>query len=160
MTIITAGRPAHRTANRPMASVSELRAVANMTPEIYQALLPWVTVWPQEPEPLNIHTAPAMVLRSINDDKNLSPLSDADGESLVQYRERMAFEDVDDFWPIRHLAAKETKWAGSRSCWARNPPTSCCGPKWRLPSRNMRLYSVLQRSNRQVEALVRASASL
>ncbi len=43
--------PAYRAANRAMSSVSELRAVANMTPEIYQALLPWVTVWPQEPTP-------------------------------------------------------------------------------------------------------------
>ncbi len=41
--------PAYRAANRPMSSVSELRAVAHMTPEIYRALLPWVTVWPQEP---------------------------------------------------------------------------------------------------------------
>ena len=53
--------PAYRSANRPMASVSELRAVANITPELYRALEPWVTVWPQQPAPLNIHTAPATV---------------------------------------------------------------------------------------------------
>src|SRR5690606_2843760 len=66
--------PAYRAANRPMASVSELRAVAYVTPAIYRALQPYVTVWPQEPEPgsLNIHTAPAMVLRSLNIDGDLN----------------------------------------------------------------------------------------
>jgi general secretion pathway protein K len=82
--------PAHRTANRPMASVSELRAVAYITPEIYAALRPYITVWPQSPSTLNIHTAPALVLRSINGDKDFSPLSDSDAESLVSYREDTA----------------------------------------------------------------------
>ena len=33
-------------ANRALASVSELRSVRGMTPEIYEALAPLVTVWP------------------------------------------------------------------------------------------------------------------
>src|SRR5690606_14274628 len=55
--------PAYRAANRPMASVSELRAVAGMTPALFQALQPLVTVWPREgaQSTLNIHTAPPPV---------------------------------------------------------------------------------------------------
>jgi general secretion pathway protein K len=152
--------PAHRAANRPMASVSELRAVANMTPEIYQALLPWVTVWPQDPKPLNIHTAPEMLLRSINDEKNLSPLSKADGESLAQFREENGFEDVGDLLDHPAFGGRGDKMGGIKGLLDQNSSYFLLRAEVEVAERNMRLYSVLHRSNRQVEALVRASASL
>lgn len=152
--------PAHRAANRAMASVSELRAVANMTPEIYQALQAWVTVWPQEPEPLNIHTAPQMVLRSINDDKNLSPLSAADGEALVQYREETGFKDVGDLFEHPAFGGRGDNMSGIRGLLSQNSSYFLLRAEVEVAERNMRLYSVLHRSNRLVEAQVRASASL
>ena len=152
--------PAHRTANRPMASASELRAVANMTPEIYAALLPWVTVWPQEPATLNIHTAPEMVLRSLNDDGNLNPLSAADGESLALYREETGFSDIDDFIAQPAFAGRGDKMLKIRSLLGQESSYFLLRAEVEVAERNMRLYSVLQRSNRQVGALVRANASL
>ena len=45
-------------ANRPLASVSELRAVQGMTVKVYRALAPLVTVWPERAGKLNILTCP------------------------------------------------------------------------------------------------------
>jgi general secretion pathway protein K len=152
--------PAHRAANRPMASASELRAVANMTADIYQALLPWVTVWPQIPAPLNIHTAPATVLRSINVDKNLSPLTEADALSLVDYRENAGFTDVDDFLANAVFGAKPEQMAGIKGILGQASSYFLLRAEVEVADSNMRLYSVLQRSQRSITALARANGSL
>jgi general secretion pathway protein K len=152
--------PAYRAANRPMVSVSELRAVAYMTPEIYQALLPWVTVWGPIPAQLNIHTAPAMVLRSINADKDRSPLSAAEGQTLAEYREEVGFKDLNDFLANPVFEGRREKMAGVRALLGQNTEYFLLDATAEVADRNMRLYSVLYRHNRQIETLVRASGSL
>ena len=152
--------PAYRTANGPIASVSELRAVAYMTPEIYQAVLPWVTVWPQSPTALNIHTAPAMVLRSINADNNLSPLSDADAQALVDYRENSGFADVDDFLGNEVFGDKQEQMAGIKALLGQESSYFLLQAEVEVADRNMRLYSVLERRGRRISAVARAGGSL
>ncbi|MFL3654642.1 MAG: type II secretion system minor pseudopilin GspK [Halioglobus sp.] len=152
--------PAYRTANRSMSSVSELRAVAYMTPEIYQALLPWVTVWPEQPATLNIHTAPAMVLRSINAKGVLSPLTEAEGESLVQYREETGFEDKTDFQANPVFEGKRDNMKEVAALLGQNSTYFLLRAEVEVAGRNMRLYSVLNRSNRTIAAVARASGSL
>ncbi|MEZ5573981.1 MAG: type II secretion system minor pseudopilin GspK [Halioglobus sp.] len=152
--------PSYRAANRPMASVSELRAVANMTPEIYQALQPWVTVWPAEPAKLNIHTAPAMVLRSINADKDLSPLSEAEGESLAEYRKDVGFKDINDFFANPVFDGKRENVAGVKNVLTQSSAYFLLSAEAEVAGRNMRLYSVLHRGNRRIDAVARASGSL
>jgi general secretion pathway protein K len=155
--------PAYRTANRPMASPSELLAVANMTPEIYQALLPWITVWPETAEPLNIHTAPAMILRTINVPDDLSPLSEADGESLASYREEEGFADIKDFLanPVFEGKDKQKLQELARGgLLGQSTSYFLLSAELELADRNMRLYSVLQRRDRRISALARASGSL
>jgi general secretion pathway protein K len=152
--------PAYRAANRKMSSVSELRAVANMTPEIYQALLPWVTVWPQEPKLLNINTAPAMVLRSINADKDLSPLSEGEGESLAEYRDETGFKDKTDFLANPVFEGRRDKMTGIVELLGGQTSYFLLQAEVEVAGRNMRLYSVLDRSNRKISALARASGSL
>lgn len=152
--------PAYRTANRAMASVSELQAVANVTPEIYRALEPLVTVWPQTPAPLNIHTAPATVLRSINADDELQPLGEAEGEALVQRRGENGFVDVDDFLSSPEFAGKEEQLSKVRSLLGQDSSYFLLTAQVKVADRNMRLYSVLQRSGRQINALARAAGSL
>jgi general secretion pathway protein K len=152
--------PAHRTANRPMASVSELRAVAYMTPEIYRAVRPWVAVWPQSSATLNIHTAPAMVLRSINADNDLSPLSEADGQSLVDYRGNSGFADVDDFLGNAVFGDKSEQMTGIKALLGQSSSYFLLQAEVEVADRNMRLYSVLERSKRRVTAMARASGSL
>lgn len=152
--------PAYRAANRPMASVSELRAVANVTPALYRALEPWVTVWPREPggASLNIHTAPATVLRSIND--TLSPLSEDEGEQLVQYRQEAGFTDKREFLEHPVFQGKEGMEAVANELLGESSSYFLLSAQAELAGRNMRLYSVLERRNRRVAALARAGGSL
>jgi general secretion pathway protein K len=153
--------PAYRAANRPMSSVSELRAVAHMTPEIYQALAPWVTVWPQEPAPLNINTAPAMVLRSINADKDLSPLSEVEGEALLESRPESGFADKEEFITNAVFAGKGENMTGIKELLGQKSSYFLLQAEVEVAGRNMRLYSVLERSsNRKISAIARASGSL
>lgn len=153
--------PSYRAANRPMTSTSELLAVANMTPEIYRALLPWVTVWPQTPAKLNIHTAPAMVLRSLNAEKDLSPLSEAEGELLEEYRMEAGFVDLNDFLANPVFEGRREQMARIKTdLLTQSSEYFLLDAVAEVAGRNLRLYSVLHRHNRQVEALVRASGSL
>ena len=151
--------PGYRAANRAMASVSELRAVAGVTPELYRALEPWVTVWPQQPATLNIHTAGTMVLRSINVDDDLSPLSVADGEALLaqQRPPGPGFADMDDFFASAVFASKQEQMERIKPLLGESSSTFLLSAEVEVADRRMRLYSVLQRSGRQVSALARGS---
>ena len=152
--------PAYRTANRPMASVSELRAVAYVTPEIYGALRDLVTVWPQTPGLINIHTAPEPVLRSINADDDLTPLSGADGQALLQQREESGFVDIEDFLSHPVFAERREKMEKVQPLLGEVSSCFLLEAQVEVADRNMRLYSVLERKQRSVTALVRAAGSL
>ncbi len=152
--------PAYRSANRPMSSVSELRAVANVTPQLYRALEPWVSVWPQQAAPLNIHTAPAMVLRSINADGDLSPLSADEGQALLAQREAQGFADLEDFLASPVFANRQEQMAGIKALLGEETSWFLLAAEVEVADQRMRLYSVLQRSGRQVSAIARASGSL
>lgn len=153
--------PAYRAGNRPMASVSELRAVAYMTPEIYQALAPWVTVWPQSGTfKININTAPAMVLRTLNADKDLTPLSEAEGESLAEYRAEAGFQDVNDFLANAVFEGRRDNMAEIKQALDKQSSYFMLEALVEVAGRNMRLYSVLHRHNRQIDTLARAGGSL
>ncbi len=149
--------PAYRSANRPMASVSELRAVANMTPEIYRALESRVSVWPQQPAPLNIHTASATVLRSINADDDLSPLTAADGQALVAQRQTAGFANIDEFLASPVFTGKMEQ---VKALLGESTNYFLLSAEVKVADRRMRLYSVLRRNGRHVGALARASGSL
>lgn len=89
--------PMGRAANGPIASPSELMWVKGMTREIYRALAPLVTVWPNEGSkmnPLNLNTASAQVLRSLGDPKlSAEPLSDSEVDFLLQLRSDKKYID-------------------------------------------------------------------
>jgi general secretion pathway protein K len=149
--------PAHRAANMPMASVTELRAVANVTPELYCALRPLVTVWPKQPAALNIHTAPATVLRSINSDDFLDPLSQADAEALVAQRQEPGFADVAEFLDHPVLAGLDLDGVngllGDTSSWF------LLAASVEVADRTTNLYSVLRRERRQIQSVTRYAAA-
>lgn len=83
--------PPYRAANRPMASVSELRLVKGFTAEAVAKLAPYVCALPV-PTAINVNTAPDLVLQSL-----LPDLSAADVKQLVEAREQEAFASVEDF---------------------------------------------------------------
>ena len=154
----SARTPAYRPANRPMRSVSELRAVANVTPELYAQLEPLVTVWPQLPATLNVHTAPVALLRALNSDGNLQPLSAADGEALLRWRQERGFADIADLLaqpvfadgPFDELLPLLGESSGYFLLSARAA----------IADREQRLYSVLRREARQVSVLARVRGAL
>lgn len=150
--------PSYRPANRPMASVSELLAVANMTPEIYQALRPVVTVWPETPVGINIHTAPLPVLRALNSSGNLQPLSRGDAESLLQLREETGFASLEEFLQLPPFAGEDS--TSIAALLGESSSYFLLVSRVEIADREQRLYSVLRREARQIDVLQRANVSL
>ncbi len=150
--------PPYRTGNRRMLSVSELRLVAYMTPELYLAIEPYLTVW-GDGATINIHTAPAPVLRTINAANNLSPLSLEEGEALVAQREEEPFESVQALLdgPVlggSEIAPELLARLGETSSWFLYSGTV------EVADRVTRLYSVLRREGQVVQAMVRSSGTI
>ncbi|HEX4896387.1 MAG TPA: type II secretion system minor pseudopilin GspK [Solimonas sp.] len=57
--------PSYRVANRPMTSVSELLAVKDVTPEVFQKLRPAICVLPQTGTTINVNTAVEPLMRAL-----------------------------------------------------------------------------------------------
>lgn len=83
--------PPYRAANRPMASISELRLVQGFTDEAMQVLEPHVTALP-EPTAINVNTATAEVLMALHPD-----MTAAGVDLLMADREQKPFEKLSDF---------------------------------------------------------------
>ncbi|MBV61140.1 type II secretion system minor pseudopilin GspK [Abyssibacter profundi] len=81
--------PPYRAANRPFASVSELRLVDGVTPALYAALEPLVTALPEETT-ININTAPPALLLALS--ANPSP---GDIAAFVENRAEQPAESLD-----------------------------------------------------------------
>lgn len=153
--------PAYRAANAEMQSISELRAIANMRPEVYLALRPFVTVWPTNPVAINIHTAPLTILRAINSSGDLQPLSVEAGQSLLEQRNDVGFESVAELFKapgFNGIAAESL-----------TPMSSLLGTtssyflltsSVEIADRVQRLYSVLHRQERDISVLQRENAAL
>ena len=150
--------PAYRPSNRPLASVSELRAVKGFTPEIYRALVPWVSVWPSEPSELNIHTAPITLLRTLNTDDQLEPLPLFDAQRLSDLRSAGEFSDLDTFLAdpvfsggvtdeLRTILGETSDWFLLRA-------------QVEIAGREQRLYSVLERDGQRVVSRYRSLGEL
>ncbi len=81
----------YRAANRPLASLSELRLVEGMTPQIYAELLPNISLYPAETA-INVNTAPLAVLLSLSEQ-----MTAAQAQALMEQRLKEPFETVDAF---------------------------------------------------------------
>ena len=139
-----------------ISSVSELRAVANITPEIYEALEDLVIALPETSTTLNIHTASPTLLRSINTDKELSPLSEDEGEGL----RTEGFENLSGLLGNPIFAAKKDKMSGIKGLLDEKSDYFLLEAEVEVAGREMRLYSVLERRNRKVGAIARGNGSL
>ncbi|WP_232425975.1 type II secretion system minor pseudopilin GspK [Teredinibacter turnerae] len=80
--------------NGLMASVTELNLIRGMTPALYEKLLPLVIALPEN-QPLNVNTVPVEILRTLNRQDDLYPLSIEDGDVFVQNRGE--YKNVEDF---------------------------------------------------------------
>ncbi|MBI5450370.1 MAG: type II secretion system minor pseudopilin GspK [Gammaproteobacteria bacterium] len=81
----------YRCANRPMASVSELRLVEGISPEDYQVLSKHVTVL-EGHQPVNVNSAGAEVLQAV-----VEGLTPADAQQIITERKDKPFDTVDSF---------------------------------------------------------------
>ena len=149
--------PPYRPANQPMASVSELRAVSGMTREIYRALAPHVTVWPKEGAKLNILTASATVLRSINGAGQLMPLSVDAGARLIEARQQGLISDVGS---LLEDSAFSGDTSGLSSLLTQTSDWFLLSASVEIAEREMQLYSVLQRENTQITSHYRTRGEL
>jgi len=98
--------PAYRAANRPFASVSELRLVAGFDAKAYRALAPFVAALPA-PTAINVNTAPLPVLQCL-----AAGLSEADAKALAAGRGDQGYASVADFLQQPAFAGRRVDGAG------------------------------------------------
>lgn len=80
--------PPYRAPHRLMVSVSELRLVKGVTPDIYNALLPYIIALPETTK-ININDAEAPVLMSLS-----KTLSRESADNLVKARKQNPLSDI------------------------------------------------------------------
>lgn len=100
----------YRAANQLMLSPSELGAVKGMTPELYAALLPYVTALPQTGTKINVNTAPLPVLASLSENPgNLQAFMKARLSKPAENISELAKSDVFGLAPdLQNLADVRT----------------------------------------------------
>jgi general secretion pathway protein K len=86
--------PPYRAPHRPIQSISELRLVKGMTPELFHALSRYITALP-EVTPININTASAPVLMTAS-----STLPLASAKTLALQARANPFTDTAKFWSL------------------------------------------------------------
>ncbi len=83
----------YRAADRPIADVSELRLLLEMTPEAYGVLSPFVAALPASGTTVNVNTAPAPVIAALAETLTLES-----AEALVAARDQgSVYESVTQF---------------------------------------------------------------
>ncbi len=98
--------PGYRAANRPFVSPTELRLVKGVDAKAYAKLEPFITALPGY-APINVNTAPAVILQALAPD-----LSQSDAERLVADRGEKGYASVEDFLRHEVLAGQQIESAG------------------------------------------------
>lgn len=88
--------PPYRPANRPAQSTSELRLLADMSPELFNALESHVSAWPPGGSAINVNTATRPVLASLAPE-GLQPLDVQSVDQLAEAQVNEGFNDVAGF---------------------------------------------------------------
>lgn len=101
--------PAYRAANQRFTSVSELRLIEGMTEEAYRSLLPHVTALPVSGAGINVNTATAAVIASLDNELTL-----AQGMAILEKRAEEPFQTVQDFLALPEFAGLGLESSGLR----------------------------------------------
>jgi len=135
--------PAYAPADAPFVSVSSLRLVKGVTPQVYARLAPYVSALPVATS-LNINTAPAPVLAAV-----VPQLTLAKAKVLVEQRGNNGFSSIADFKDAVHRKIDFP--LSLKSSYFLLSVTTTIG------STQLSLYSVLYRGEQdQVQAIVRS----
>jgi type II secretory pathway component PulK len=108
---------------------------------------------------INVNTASAAVLRTLNSAGNLRPLSQQEGNSLAEERGEQGFENTEALLASSILEGRELSQELRDSLTLRSEYFLFIA-EVDVADRISRLYSVLHRQQNSVQALVRASGSL
>ena len=84
--------PPYRAANRPMASVDELRLVRGFDAKTVAALLPYVIVLPVATNDINVNTAPPAVLAALVPGLGLTT-----AQGIAEDRSKTPYKTIEDF---------------------------------------------------------------
>ncbi len=139
--VYTSQLPPYRTGNWPMMSPSELMNLPGFGADRYRKIAPYVTALPTATAPINICTAPALVLESLAD--NLNGEYSGSPEVLANSRKSGCFPDATAFRNI----------VGAKSIGAINGRFGTNSQYFRLTTRvtlgttEFTLYSLLLRGN-------------
>lgn len=148
----------YRAANRPLASVSELRAVKGMTDPLYRALAPHVSVWPEENAAINWRTATLPVIRAMNADDVLEPMPVLEAQRIVEQRAQGALVDTDTFLADPFFAGRDT--GELRGLLTERTNWFLLASEVEIADRIRRLYSVIERNGRSITVLYRTDGEL
>ncbi len=94
-------QPPYRAANRPLASISELRLVQGYTAEVMAVLAPHVTALPG-PTAINVNTATPVMLQALHEQ-----LTESDVEMLLADRGEDGYTEMNAFMASDALAGLE-----------------------------------------------------
>ena len=138
--------------------MSELRAVDEITPELYRLIAPFLTVWPAEGSKVNLLTAPPQVLAALNEDDALEPLSAQQVARIIELRNDGMLNDVDTFIEDVMLSDGATDelrdLVDIKSSWF------LLDARVEIADRERRLYSVLHRQGRAISVVHRTEGEL
>lgn len=138
--------PPYLAANQPFASLSELRLVKGIDQEAYNKLVPLVCALPPG-VPLNVNTAPAIVLAALDD-----KVEQADLERLLEDRPAKGYENVDEFLN----AAKMTPDAPTKALLSIDSQYFLLQAEARVGDGRAMLYSTIFRDENGVRVLRRS----
>jgi general secretion pathway protein K len=146
--------PGYLASNQPFVTTSELRSVQGMTPAIYRALAPFITVWPATGGTLNLLTMPEALFYTLNVKDNLSPLSTDQVLPLLEARGAGEIGTVEELLNHPVLAELDMAYLADsldiRSAWF------LLTAQVELGEREMRMWSVLERLGEQTRVVSRA----
>ena len=150
--------PAYYPANQTLASVSELRSVKGMTEPVFEALAPLVTVWPGNGSDLNVLTATLPLMRTLAAGDSLEPLSQADGELMIQGREQGDWDSIEALLSLPVFTGQDT--ADVEALITQHSDWFLLAAQVNIADRELRLYSVLERKQRSISTYYRSLGAL
>lgn len=87
----------YRPADGSMRDISELMLIKGVSPELYRALEPHVTVWPQGGGGINVASASVNVLRALYEPEGLTPLAGELADALHEALQNREIATLSDF---------------------------------------------------------------
>jgi general secretion pathway protein K len=129
-----------------------------MTEPVFRALAPLVTVWPSKGSDLNVLTATLPLMRTLAAGDSLEPLSQADGELMIQGREQGDWDSIEALLSLPVFTEQDT--ADVEALITQHSDWFLLAAQVNIADRELRLYSVLERKQRSISTYYRSLGAL